>query len=155
MRKRQGMPWQYQMLGIPVEGSHWELAEGDLKSGWWQRILRRVQNNGPTQTWLKAAGSRGWRKDLKGSLLVCVSQNTTLVFKTNTLLCQRGDSRPLMNKELLSLIELRFARIALANLPLARKRLLSASGEKGDLVRPSPVKVSTASYWPVGVLGVC
>lgn len=51
-----------------------------------------------------------------------------------------------MNKELLSLIELRFARIALANLPLARKRLLSASGEKGDLVRPSPVKVSTASY---------
>ena len=83
---------------------------------------------------------------MKGSLLVCVSQNTTLVFKTNTLLCQLGDSRPLMNKELLSLIELRFARIALANLPLARKRLLSATGEKGDLVRPSPVKASTASY---------
>lgn len=99
------MPWQYQMLGIPVERSHWELAEGDLRSGWWQRILRRVQHNGPTQTWLKAAESRGWWKDLRGSLLVCVSQNITSVFKTNTLFCQLGDSRPLMNKELLSLTQ--------------------------------------------------
>ena len=31
-RRRQSVPGEYQMLGVLVEGSHWELAKGDLKS---------------------------------------------------------------------------------------------------------------------------
>lgn len=79
-RRRQSVPGQYQMLGVLVEGSHWELAKGDLKSRWWQRLMADVKNSQKGSKQLihldmaKGGGKQRVARRFGGSLLVCFSK---------------------------------------------------------------------------------